>query len=191
MLFKQAGVDFEDVRIEREAWPSIKDEQPLKALPVLEINGKKVCQSAAIARYLAKEFGLMGATNKDQFRIDELQETYADIMKELIKIYYEKDEEKKKEMTTAFVKDTLPKFLDFFEMRLKENNDGSGFYVGDELSLGDLVLYNGLSTIQLFASKEGILDTLQSRPLLQAHYDRIAAQPKIADWIKHRPQTEM
>ena len=32
-------------------------EMPLGAMPVLEIDGKKSCQSNAIARYLAKKFG--------------------------------------------------------------------------------------------------------------------------------------
>ena len=32
-------------------------DQPLQALPVLEIDGKKYCQGQAIARYLAREFG--------------------------------------------------------------------------------------------------------------------------------------
>ena len=33
-------------------------DQPLQALPVLEVDGVKFCQGAAIARYLAREFGL-------------------------------------------------------------------------------------------------------------------------------------
>ena len=32
-------------------------DQPLKAVPVLEVDGKKYCQGSAIARYLAREFG--------------------------------------------------------------------------------------------------------------------------------------
>ena len=33
-------------------------DQPLNSLPVLEVDGKKMCQSMAIARYLAREFGI-------------------------------------------------------------------------------------------------------------------------------------
>ena len=33
---------------------------PLGQMPVLEVDGQKFCQQSAIARFLAKRFGLMG-----------------------------------------------------------------------------------------------------------------------------------
>lgn len=39
-----------------------------------------------------------------------------------------------KEIITAFSKEAMQKYLDFVEKRLKENNGGKGFVVGDKVS---------------------------------------------------------
>ena len=36
---------------------------PLGQMPMLEVDGHKFCQQSAIARFLAKRFGLMGDTD--------------------------------------------------------------------------------------------------------------------------------
>ena len=38
-----------------------------------------------------------------------------------------------KEMVDKFQQDNFPLYLDFIESRLKENNDGTGFYVGNSV----------------------------------------------------------
>jgi glutathione S-transferase len=47
-------VDYEDKRIPREEWPTMKPNTPLGQMPVLEVDGKMLGQSVAIARYLAR-----------------------------------------------------------------------------------------------------------------------------------------
>ncbi|XP_052781822.1 glutathione S-transferase 1-like isoform X2 [Mya arenaria] len=96
LVFKQAGQEFEDVRIPMDQWPGIKEEQPMKALPVLEIDGRKFCQSAAIVRYLGKKFGLMGSDEEEGLVVDELMEVFAEMVnKHLVGFKTEQDESKK------------------------------------------------------------------------------------------------
>lgn len=52
-----AKQDFEDIRIGQEEWPQKKAEMPFGQVPVLEEDGKKLGQSYAAARYLAKKYG--------------------------------------------------------------------------------------------------------------------------------------
>ncbi|VDO84943.1 unnamed protein product [Haemonchus placei] len=52
-----AGEDCEDVRVTFGDWPKLKEDMPFGQLPVLDIDGKQLCQSFAIVRYLAKQFG--------------------------------------------------------------------------------------------------------------------------------------
>lgn len=52
---------------------------PFGMLPVLEVDGKQICQSMAIARYLANEFGLAGRDNWEKLKCDELVETLVDL----------------------------------------------------------------------------------------------------------------
>ena len=39
------------------------------------------------------------------------------------------------ELKKTLVEETMPKFCDFFEMRLCENDGGSGFFVGSEVGI--------------------------------------------------------
>ena len=54
-----AGIDFEDVRIQRADWPAMKAGTPFGSLPVLEIPGKPaLAQSNAILNFIAAQHGL-------------------------------------------------------------------------------------------------------------------------------------
>ncbi|VBB25683.1 unnamed protein product [Acanthocheilonema viteae] len=59
LIFAQAGVPYEDVRIRKEDWRTkYKPNMPLEQVPVLEVDDKMLSQSTAIALYLAKKFDL-------------------------------------------------------------------------------------------------------------------------------------
>ena len=52
---------------------------PFKQVPVLEIDGKQVCQSHTIARYLARQFKLNGKSDFEAALADQ----YVDIIYDL------------------------------------------------------------------------------------------------------------
>ena len=66
---------------------------PYKQMPVLEVDGKKYCQSLAIIRYLAREFGLIGKDSTTQAKADEFAEACSEVMMKLH--IAEKNEDKK------------------------------------------------------------------------------------------------
>nr|ACU83216.1 glutathione S-transferase A [Ruditapes philippinarum] len=190
LVLKAAKVDFVDERLTGEEWAKRKEGMPLQALPVLTIDGSQViCQSAAIARYLAKENGLMGANNLEALRIDEVMEMFSEmVQRELIKIYMVKDnEEERNKLVKTFVEGPMKKYLTFLEMRLKENKDGNGFLVGDKLSLGDLAIYDGLSLLTALLVN---VDPFEGRSLLEEHQSRVGSVPEIAEWVSTRPKTK-
>jgi len=51
---------------------------PFGKTPVLEVDGKQSHQSAAICRYLAKQFGLNGSSDWEALEIDAIVDTYTD-----------------------------------------------------------------------------------------------------------------
>lgn len=52
---------------------------PFGQLPLLEVKGKKINQSTAICRYLAKEVGLAGKDEFEDLEIDSIVDTIADV----------------------------------------------------------------------------------------------------------------
>ncbi|CAF4438029.1 unnamed protein product [Adineta steineri] len=92
LIFAAAGEKFEDVRYEREQWPEHKAEMPLGQMPVLEVDGVKLPQSAAIARYLAKQFHLAGKDNFEQAQVDAVVDTIYDLLKAFMPSRREQDE---------------------------------------------------------------------------------------------------
>lgn len=51
---------------------------PTGTVPVLEIDGKKIDQSIAIARFIAKKVGLTGSTDLENLEIDSVVYTVND-----------------------------------------------------------------------------------------------------------------
>ncbi|XP_026681558.1 glutathione S-transferase-like [Diaphorina citri] len=80
--------DFEDIRIEKDNWPALKPKMPFGKMPVLEVDGKQLHQSAAICRYLAKQCGLNGKDAWEDLQIDIAFETFNDFRQPLLRAYY-------------------------------------------------------------------------------------------------------
>lgn len=59
LILTYAGQKFEDERFTLENWPAMdKSHLPYKKVPVLEVDGKPLAESYAIARYLARQYGM-------------------------------------------------------------------------------------------------------------------------------------
>ncbi|GMS95289.1 hypothetical protein PENTCL1PPCAC_17464 [Pristionchus entomophagus] len=57
-LFALSETPFEDIRITKDQWENeYKKDSPFGKIPMLVVDGKKLPQSHAIARYLARKFG--------------------------------------------------------------------------------------------------------------------------------------
>nr|AVT42192.1 glutathione S-transferase s3 [Lissorhoptrus oryzophilus] len=54
-IFAYADQEFEDVRINHDQWPELKNKTPFGKVPVLEIDGKPVSQSNAISLTLQEK----------------------------------------------------------------------------------------------------------------------------------------
>jgi len=187
MVFALAGVEYEDCRVPwpGDEWKTVQPKTPFGRLPILEINGKVFCQSAAITRYLANKFGFAGKTNLDKLQADMIVDCIVDLTNPLSLIFTEQDENRKKEMWQKY-EGQLDKHFENLQKMLDSNNGGNGFFVGDSVTWADCVWAGQVQSI--YFMKYG--PVLEKYPKLLAVKDRVEAIPSIAEWIRKRPKSD-
>lgn len=185
VIFAQAGVQFEDVRIERAQWLELKPKTPFGQLPLLEVEGVTLCQSQTIARFLARKFDLVGKTDLEQARSDMIVDCFGDVSKPMMKIMMESDEAKKAELKKKFLEEELPKSLAAVEKLLEGNKGGDGFFVGDAVTWADLALLDASDWLSMIGADSQI----DNYPKLKALREKLSKSPKIAAWLEKRPKT--
>ncbi|BFZ22263.1 hypothetical protein BsWGS_25302 [Bradybaena similaris] len=183
LLFVLAGQEFEDVRIPFQEWSKFKTSTPFGQLPLLEIDGQIFSQSNALSCYLAREFGYYGKTNLESLEIDQVVFLINDFVQEVYKFFFQTDEQKKAELKQHFVDVEMPKYLGFFEKLLEAN--ATGYFVGNSLTLADLVVYDLVSDVQQL-SPDGALDKF---PRVKEHLNLVESNERIRAYIVNRKST--
>merc|ERR1712168_311769 len=126
-MFAYGDIQYTDERFPRAEWPEKKKSMPFSKLPVLMVDDKPLPQSKAIARYVAKEVGLVPENN--------LQAAYCGAMGK-IRFSDKSEEDKKKEFTEVYFPNTLQPFLVKLEKRLSEKV----WLLGDKMYWADIAL---------------------------------------------------
>eukprot|EP00058_Branchiostoma_floridae_P024903 XP_002610393.1 hypothetical protein BRAFLDRAFT_209281 [Branchiostoma floridae] len=170
LLFAAAGVEYEDVRVQRQDWEALKPTTPMGQLPLLEVDGVTLCQSMSIARFVARETGLDGKTRLERAQAD----AFVDELEELIPKMAGVVEEKSKELD-KLIAERLGK--------CEKLSGSDGHLVGNSLLWCDLVLFNIAHNIEE-VYKAG---TMQDYPKLTKVCDTVKANPRIAKWMAERP----
>ena len=182
------GIEFEDLRPSREETMEMKTDGtfPFGQFPVLQVDGKTIAQTGAIARFCGKLSGLY--PSKDEFaaaKVDEVIDLATDINNQMRPALREKDPKLRIEMRRELSKTILPRWLGFLEKLLQDNGD-TGFFVGHSISVADLAVWRLCAWIS-----GGIIDglpvnLLDGFPLLSFHQSQISNLPKVVEWInKH------
>lgn len=183
-IFAYAGIDYVDERISYDHWLEIKKSTPYGMLPVLEIDGKPVAQSNAIARHLAREYNLTGKDEWDSTLCDVLADTLGDLKQSIFQYRIEENVFKKEEKKAKLLTETIPFYLNKFEQTVAEND---GYAVGSTITWADFTLTAGL---EFFESIFGAT-ALDKYPSLRGLKKRVHEIPAIADWVSRRPHTEI
>lgn len=191
LLFAQAGVKYEDVRLTGEQWGELKasGKAPFGQLPILEVDGTVIAQSGTIFRYVAEEVGLSPSSNLDKARASMIVDAIGDTAQKIMQYFYEKDEAKKEELKKDFYSKHLPTQLGHFEKLLMANGEGKGFFIGDKVSSADIMffaMFNGL----LVEEGKAVAPKELKGPLLDL-YNRVMNLPNIKAWIDSRPATKL
>jgi len=188
LLLHYSGTKFEDIQITKKEWPQWKAKMPTGVMPVLEVDGKQLCQSTAIARYLAREGGLIPKNSWDMARADMLVEGIFDVWGHLKAVYLPKldgdmktSNEKWAQMVDTIVKPFLVTYTRFF------NENGGQYFVGDSLTWADIAVAEFVSVLEDCFCQS----ILENFPQLKAFKEKIFSLPKLKEYVAQRPATPM
>ena len=189
-MLKLAGVDYEEklFAFGSDQWKMEKSDNtkyPFNQLPVLEVDGTPISQSMAIMRYLGKEHGYAPSCNLEQAQADAIVDQCQDLIDQFIWLYFtEQDPERKEKQRKNWFENKLPPAMKNFEAILKRN--GTGYFVGDKITYADIGFFS-LFNVYLARGKPTVPNEFAGYPLISALYERITKEPRIAAYLKTRP----
>ncbi|XP_050728162.1 hematopoietic prostaglandin D synthase-like [Eriocheir sinensis] len=182
-MLKYAKIPFTDERVEKADWPERKKAIPGGKLPVLEVEGKMLPQSLAIARFVAKKAGLLPEDPLHAAFCDAVVETLRDVIVDMFKIKNAEDkseEEKKKILKEEYMPNTLFPLLERLDKRLGDKE----WFIGDQISWADFAIARTMEG--LFSHMP---DLATKFPKIKAHTDKVQNLPGVKEWIATRPDT--
>jgi glutathione S-transferase len=95
----------------------------------LEVDGKQLAQSCAIARYLARKFNLAGKDEFEQAHVDSIADLQKDVyskVQQYFGVVAGRVEGDREALKASVLIPTLEQYMPIFERLLKES--GSGFF---------------------------------------------------------------
>lgn len=164
------GIDFTDHRVDFPTFATLRGQGrlPLGSLPILEVDGLVMTQTAAMLRYVARLAGgdLYPADPMQAFIVDSAIDTFNDTLSHaLMPSLFERDMDKKLAMRKTFVEGPMTKAFTYAE-GLAARSAGP-FLVGPQPTIADLVIAN-----QLLQIRSGRLDGVAPESL--AAYPRLS-----------------
>lgn len=137
-----AGVSFEDVRLDWAAFCALRDQDtfPYRQVPVLEVDGEVVAQSAAIARFCGRLGGLYPDDALHAAVVDELLDCLSEVNYLITPSVRERDPERRAAMRAELAAHTLPKWLSRIEGRLVSLSPNP-WLIGAKMTIADLALW--------------------------------------------------
>jgi len=181
-------IPFEDARVSREEFvhliktgflPNGK-RAPFHQLPVIEVDGKIIGQTGAIARYCGKVSNLYSDDIFLAAKIDQIIDAATDITNLVSPTIREKDQIKKMEDRKVLVNKLLPRWFRYLENLLSENN--STWFV-EKMTIADIAIWRLLGWLT-----SGIIDGIPTSivddfPKLKNIHHQVHTHPKVQEWM--------
>nr|XP_060629234.1 glutathione S-transferase Mu 4-like isoform X1 [Anolis sagrei ordinatus] len=181
LLLEYTETPYEDKRyhlgeapdFDRSEWTSVKEKLgfDFPNLPYLIDGDRKLTQSNAILRYLARKHKMCGETEEEIIRMDILEYQVVDFATDLATLCYSPDFEKLK---PEYIKQ-LPGKLKRFSQFLGDRK----WFLGNKITYVDFLAYDILDLHQMFQPK--CLDQFKN---LKDFLDHFEALEKISAYMK-------
>jgi glutathione S-transferase len=158
------------------------------APPLLRVGQQWLAQMPNLCLFVGRRCGLAPTDEIGWLRANQLMLTICDVVNEVhdthhpisVALYYSEQLEPARQRAKHFVDQRLPRFLAYFEHTLRQNS--GEVLVGNEMSYVDLGLFQLLCGLE-YAFPRAYAREIAKVPALAAHRERIAARPRLADYL--------
>ncbi|HWH47539.1 MAG TPA: glutathione S-transferase [Burkholderiales bacterium] len=165
-------------------------ERPPFAPPFLKAGELVIGQTANILSYLGPRLGLVPKAEASRLWAHQLQLTVTDFLVQIHdthhpiagSLYYREQKAEARRSAKHFIRDRLPKFLDYFETVLERNSSGRGFMVGRSLSYVDLSMFQLIAGLR-YAFPRAMAKVERDISGLIGLHDKVIARPRIAAYL--------
>lgn len=158
-------------------------------MPVLNVDGFEIPQSAAITRYLARKFGFAGKTPEEEAWVDAVVDQFKDFFAEFRKLVIAKRVGKSAEELEKLTAEVIMPAMDVYFKVLNGllEKSKSGYLIGDSITFADLYIADNIQTLKNY----GLLEASGEQPKLAAHLEKVYSHPNLKSYIASRPVTEI
>lgn len=164
---------------------------PPFAPPYLKTVDMVIGQTVNILLYLGNRHSLAPIDEAGWLWTHQIQLTIADFVVEVHDThhpvgagqYYEDQKKEASRRAKEFREHRVPKFLGYFERIIEVNPARSGLMVGDTVTYADLSMFQVMAGLR-YAFPKMMKRMSGKYPKLDALHDRIAAEPRIAAYLK-------
>ena len=165
--------------------------RPPLAPPFLKDGDLVIAQTANILHYLGPQLGLTPKDEAGRIWVHQLQLTVSDFVTEIhdthhpvaCGLYYKDQKTEAKRRAADFLKNRMPKFLQYFERILAANPHGDQYMAGKALSYADLSMFQIIAGLR-YAFPRAMAGMEAEIPLLVALHDHVRTRPNIARYLK-------
>ncbi|CAK0793049.1 unnamed protein product [Prorocentrum cordatum] len=183
------GVPFEDVRDRKRDELAAQGKLPFGATPVMEVDGKVLSQTQAMAAYSSKLAGLHPADPWDSAKVDEAINGCTDVTVTIGGTFRLPDDQKLKAREALIAPGgRLTVQLGGIERLLVENGS-CGFLVGKSLTVADLALWRLVGWLS-GGKIDGIPKDYVSKtfPQISLLVETVDSHPKVKEWKSLHPK---
>jgi len=184
LVLALADKEFEDIRISREDWLNVYKDKSPGNIPWATHNGRPIFQSFAMAYYFAEEFSLCGKTNLERTRVLEVMGLCIDVVGQMANYFFAPDEATKKELGEKLQGEAIPRFFGYF-VRLLRENAPHGVFVGRELTLADIYLFDVVDSLKQHLK----WDACAHYEEVKAMVTRLVTNPRLKKYLENRKET--
>lgn len=173
-----AGVEFDDHRIKRDEWMTLKPTTPFGSLPVLAIEGNgELAQVNAILGFIGRAHGLHPSDPFEAARHDAILSAAEELRGKIGPSLHTKDEAEKKRMREELASGWMQAWGASIERQIV-----GPFLAGERIHVADIKLHVVLNWFAKGGLDHIPRDVFAAFPKLNRLYEAVKTHPRVADW---------